>query len=123
MANVTTSPGQPTAPEQRTEKIQLRLTPSQNAAWRAAAAHHDLKISRWMRQHLDLAAKTLSAAVATLALKNAWTVRSELHQIEVIISTSAIPVETRRELLRHIESMRDPITFLVNLQILEQQAS
>jgi uncharacterized protein (DUF1778 family) len=111
------------APEQRTEKIQLRLTPSQSAAWRAAAAHHDLKLSRWIRQHLDLAAKTLSAAVATLALKNAWAVRTELHQIEVIIATSQTPVETRRELQLHIESMREPVAFLVNLQIVEQRTS
>ena len=123
MARVRTTPGQPTAPEQRTEQVQLRVTATESAAWRAAADHHGLTLSRWMRQHLDLAAKTRSAAIAPIALKNAWAVRSKLTEMHGIIIHSPMPEQTRQALLQHTELLREPVSFLINVHIAEHQAS
>lgn len=122
MANVRT-PGQPSAPEQRSEKTQLRVTPSESAAWKDDARHHDIQLSTWMRRHLDLAAKSRNPAIAPITLKNLWELRTLLHQVEDIVSRRTMSDGVRELLQQRVELMRGPLAFLVELHIEELRAS
>ena len=125
MASVRTPPGQPLAPEEelRSERLELRLTPTEVDGYTAAAKANELSLSAWARQHLAEAAKTKSSAPLPIALKNSWAVKERIQTMhQMLLNHPDQSDELIKALLDQIVMLREPINFLINFLIEERRS-